>query len=274
MADEPTREAIDRRPRRASGRREEGTFLTVRSPYDDVAAGYVPYRRPDPRIMAAIVDALGSCASVVNVGAGAGSYEPSDRCVIAVEPSAGMIRQRADGAAPVVRAEAAHLPFADGSFDAAMAVLTIHHWSERARGLAELARVARRRVVIVTHDPDAPPFWLGEYVPELFAIDRDIFPTLDELRLSPRVAVRPLPIPHDCTDGFLGAYWRRPHAYLDAGVRAAISTFSRIPAVEDGLERLRTDLANGTWERRHAGLAGETERDLGYRLVVVDLEAS
>ena len=165
----------------------------------------------------AIIDALGPAASVVNVGAGAGSYEPADRRVVAVEPSREMIRQRPAGAAPVVQASATALPFAAGAFDAALAVLTVHHWPDRARGLAELRRVARDRVVILTWEPDAARFWLVEdYFPELVAIDRAIFPTRDELErsLGP-VELRPLPIPHDCVDGFLGAYWRRPHAYLD-----------------------------------------------------------
>jgi len=238
--------------------------------YDQIGIGYRALRRPDPRIAAAIVDALGPAASVVNVGAGAGSYEPTDRRVVAVEPSREMIRQRPAGAAPVVQASATALPFRTATFDAALAVLTVHHWPDRARGLAELRRVARDRVVILTWAPDAAGFWLVEdYFPELVAIDRAIFPTPDEMRrtLDP-IEVHPLPIPHDCTDGFLGAYWRRPRAYLDAAVRGAISTFSKIGDVDPGLARLRNDLEDGTWTRRHGLLLTRSELDLGYRLVV------
>jgi SAM-dependent methyltransferase len=156
------------------------------------------------------------------------------------------------------------------AFDAALAVLTVHHWPDRAQGLAELRRVARDRVVILTWEPDAAPFWLIEdYFPELVAIDRTIFSTRDEMErdLCP-VEWRPVPIPHDCVDGFLGAYWRRPHAYLDPAVRGAISTFSKIGDVEPGLARLRHDLENGTWTRRHGPLLTRSEVDLGYRLVV------
>jgi SAM-dependent methyltransferase len=238
--------------------------------YDTIGVGYRALRRPDPRIAAAIVDALGPAASVVNVGAGAGSYEPAGRRVVAVEPSREMIRQRPAGAAPVVQASATALPFGAGAFDAALAVLTVHHWPDRAQGLAELRRVARDRVVILTWEPDATRFWLLEdYFPEFVAIDRAIFSTREEIErdLGP-VEWRPVPIPHDCVDGFLGAYWRRPHAYLDPAVRGAISTFSKIGDVEPGLARLRNDLENGTWTRRHGPLLTRSEVDLGYRLVV------
>ena len=238
--------------------------------YDRICAGYKAHRRPDPRIGAAILHALGPAGSVVNVGAGAGSYEPTDRPVVAVEPSPTMIRQRPPGSAPVVQASATALPFRDGAFDAALAVLTVHHWPDRARGLGELQRVARDRAVILTWEPDAARFWLvDDYFPALAALDRPIFDTLDDLRriLGP-VEIQPLPIPHDCVDGFLGAHWRRPHAYLDAAVRGAISTFSKIGDVEPGLVRLRRDLEDGTWTRRYGHLATRSELDLGYRLVI------
>jgi len=237
--------------------------------YDRIGVGYGAHRRPDPRIGAAILHALGRAASVVNVGAGAGSYEPADRAVVAVEPSAAMIRQRPRGSAPVVQASATALPFRDDAFDAALAVLTVHHWPDRARGLAELRRVARHRVVILTWDPESTGFWLVEdYFPAL-AMDREIFPPLEELRrLLGAIDAHPLPIPHDCVDGFLGAYWRRPHAYLDPAVRGAISTFSKLGDVEAGLARLRHDLEDGTWARRHGHLSTRSALDLGYRLVV------
>jgi len=184
-----------------------------------------------------------------------------------------MLRQRRPGAAPAVQASATDLPFRDATFGAALAVLTVHHWPDRARGLAELGRVARERVVVLTWDPAATSgFWLvDDYFPEMVAIDREIFPTLEELRrsLGP-VDARPLLVPHDCVDGFLGAYWRRPEAYLDAGVRGAISTFTKLADVESGLARLRADLADGTWERRHVDLLRRDALDLGYRLVVAE----
>ena len=238
--------------------------------YDDIGRDYRAHRRPDPRLAAAVTRALGDAATVVNVGAGAGSYEPADRRVVAVEPSAAMIAQRPAGSAPVVQASATDLPFRDAGFAAALAVLTVHHWPDRARGLAELARVARERVVLLTWDPAKPEFWLvDEYFPEVWVIDRPIFPTLEDLQcvLGP-IEIRAVPIPADCTDGFLGAYWRRPEAYLDPGVRGAISTFTKLPDVEPGLARLRADLADGTWLQRHADLLDRSEIDLGYRLVI------
>jgi len=238
--------------------------------YDAIGRTYAATRRPDPRIAARIAVALGDAASVLNVGAGAGSYEPRDRFVVAAEPSRRMIAQRPAGSAPAVRASAERLPFGDGSFAAALAVLTIHHWSDRARGLAELARVARDGVVLLTWDPEGPSFWLiEEYLPEIRAIDRAIFPSLAEMRraLGP-LRVEPVPVPHDCIDGFLGAYWRRPEAYLDARIRAGVSAFAKLAAAEPALERLRADLENGTWHERHGDLATRRELDLGYRVVV------
>ena len=236
--------------------------------YDAIGRDYRVHRRPDPRIAAAIAGALGPAVSVVNVGAGAGSYEPAAPRVLAIEPSLEMIRQRPAGAAPVVRAVAGNLPLRDRSLDAALAVLTVHHCPDRARGLAELGRVARR-VVILTWDPGSHGFWLvDDYFPELVATDRKIFPRLGDFRSAlGDVEVHTLPVPHDCTDGFLGAYWRRPHAYLDDGVRLAISTFSKIDA-RPGLARLRGDLDSGAWHRRHGRLLADQELDLGYRLVI------
>ena len=240
--------------------------------YDEIGIDYQQRRRPDPRLAAAISRALNRTETVVNVGAGAGSYEPVDRAVIAVEPAMTMIRQRRAGTAPVVQASATELPFRDDGFAAALAILTVHHWPDRARGLDELARVARRRVVVVTWDPSSSGFWLvDDYFPAIVELDRRIFPTIEDFeRAFGRIEVHPFPIPHDCVDGFLGAYWRRPHAYLDAGVRSAISTFAKAQTheLESGLERLRRDLADGTWERRHGGLLALSELDLGYRIVI------
>lgn len=246
-------------------RREQTTQL-----YDEIGSGYRNYRRPEPRIAAAIWRALGQADSVVNVGAGAGSYEPTDRFVVAVEPAMTMIRQRRSGSAPVVQASATHLPFRDASFAAALAILTMHHWPDQARGLDELARVTHSHIVLLTWDPASTGFWLLEdYFPEIVEIDRRIFLSIDELRRALGGAeVSPLMIPHDCVDGFLGAYWRRPQAYLDAGVRSAISTFSKLRTLDAGLARLRRDIADGTWTRRYGELLDRAEIDLGYRLIV------
>jgi SAM-dependent methyltransferase len=241
--------------------------------YDRIGATYSGYRRPDRRIAEAILESLGRSDSVVNVGAGSGSYEPVDRKVVAVEPSRTMIRQRSPASAPAVQAVASALPFRDGAFSAGLALLTIQHWRERSRGLDELARSARDRIVVLTWDPAADGFWLtNEYFPELLELDREIFPSLSELsRCFGRIEVRPVPIPQDCRDGFLGAYWRRPAAYLDAGIRSAISSFSRIPSLEDGLRLLANDLQSGEWQRRHGVILSLQELDLGYRLVTARL---
>ncbi len=243
--------------------------------YDTIGRGYTGQRRADPRLAATIRAALGDARSVVNVGAGGGSYEPADLSVLAVEPSREMIRQRPAGAAPAVQAVAERLPLADGSVDAALAVLTLHHWTDRAAGLAELARVARRRVVLVTWDPArAGDFWLTrDYLPAVVERDAAIFPPLAELEGAFGGArAAPLPVPHDCTDGFLGAYWRRPEAYLEPAVRSAMSTFARLaPAtLAAGLARLADDLTTGRWDARLGHLRAQPEADLGYRLVVAE----
>lgn len=241
----------------------------MRELYDAIGAGYGGQRRPDARIGGLILGALGKASSVLNVGAGAGSYEPRDRHVIAVEPSMTMIRQRSPGSAPVVRASGDALPFRDESFDASLAVLTIHHWPDKAKGLRELRRSARGRVVILTWDPASPGFWLADYFPELLDIDRRIFPSLETLsRELGRIATLDVPIPHDCCDGFLGAYWRRPAAHLDASVRSAISTFSKLGDLTKGLSRLERDLESGEWKRRYSSVLSSSSLDLGYRLVV------
>ena len=180
-----------------------------------------------------------------------------------------MIQQRAPDAAPAVQATATALPFRDAAFDASMAILTLHHWPNLEIGLQELKRVACRRVVIVTWDPLNPGFWLTDYFPDTLTTDRQIFPTLLEIgHVLGAMTVSALPIPHDCRDGFLGAYWRRPDAYLNDGVRSAISTFSKLKETSSGLERLRQDLKTGEWHRRYGRVSGLTELDLGYRILV------
>ena len=240
--------------------------------YDRIGTRYAAARRPDPRVAAHLLGALEGCRTVVNVGAGAGSYEPVDRCVVAVEPSAVMNSQRPAGAAPAVQARAEALPFADDAFDAALAVLTTHHWSDAVAGLAELRRVARRQVVL-TWDPAlvADRFWLvHDLLPEVMAHEAGL-PTLDAVLAGLACArVVPVPVPHDCTDGFLAAHWRRPHAYLDPAVRSGMSSFALLePAVVDAaMARLAVDLDDGSWAREHADLMACDELDVGYRLVV------
>lgn len=240
--------------------------------YDRIGVGYATRRQPDPRIDRQIREALGCADSVLNVGAGTGSYEPRHVPTVALEPSAEMIAQRRVRS-NVVRGAAEALPFEDGCFDASLAVLTLHHWRDIGRGLAECVRVSRRRVVILTWDPDSPGFWLTrDYFPRLLAFDRDIFPSLNEItnQLGP-TSIREVPIPADCLDGFLGAYWRRPEAYLRAEVRSSISSFARSPHPAETLERLRADLESGAWRARNSEVLGLESLDLGYRLVTAML---
>lgn len=245
------------------------------SDYDAIGAVYAVTRRPDPRIEALIIAALGDARSVVNVGAGAGSYEPRDREVVAVEPSAVMIAQRPEHAAPAVQASAEALPFDDDSFDAALALLTMHHWRDWRAGVAELRRVARRRIVMLTCDPACiGDYWLvRDYLPGIVAIDERRFPPLALVAEALGAAeVLPVPIPDDCADGFLCASWKRPAAYLEATVRANISPFSLLApdVVAAAMTRLERDIADGAWARRNAALIAGDEADFGYRLLVAE----
>jgi len=236
--------------------------------YDRIGVNYSDLRKPDPRIEGVIGTALGPAKTVLNVGAGAGSYEPADRQVTSVDPSIEMIRQRPASAAPVVRGRAEGLPFDDKSFDASMAILTVHHWADQEKGLKELRRVTRGRIVILTYDPSFRGFWLADYIPELVALDEAQMPGMADYGkwLGP-VEISPVPIPHDCTDGFLCAYWRRPAAYLDPKVRAAISSFWAVGDIGEALRKLEGDLESGAWAWRYAELRELDARDFGYRLV-------
>lgn len=246
-----------------------------RTLYDTIGSGYTATRRPDGRHEATIRTALGDAWSVLDVGAGAGSYEPRDRRVVAVEPSAVMIAQRPDDAAPSaqVQAVAERLPFLDDAFDAAMAVLTVHHWEDPRAGLFEVRRVTRGRVVVVTADVDVwARCWLvRDYFPEIVELDRGRFasPELVADALGGGV-VEPLLTPHDCTDGFTPAYWRRPEAYLDPRVRAGSSSFAQLgeAAVAEGLRRLERDVGSGAWSERNAELLDLEAFDAGHRLVI------
>ncbi len=242
--------------------------------YDRIGSGYPTTRRTEPRLALQIDRALADADTVVNVGAGTGSYEPAGRHLTAVEPSAVMIGQRPAGAAPVVQAAAERLPFPDRSFDAAMAVWTVHHWDDAAAGLAELRRVARDRVVVATWDPAfRGEFWLiGRYLPEVGDRDAASFPAIAAITeaFGGTATVTPIPVPHDCVDGFLGAFWARPEAYLDPDVRAGMSTLAAADedALAAGLSRLSAELESGAWERRYGHLRRLPELDLGYRLIV------
>jgi SAM-dependent methyltransferase len=238
--------------------------------YDTIGLNYAELRKPDRRIARFIEGALGPARTVLNVGAGTGSYEPADRSVTAVEPSREMIAKRGPTAAKAIQASAGDLPFDDKSFDAAMAILTIHHWPDKAAGLREMRRVTRGPIVLLTCDPSARP-WLTEYLPELAAIDEAQMPAMSDYeRWLGSVQITSVPVLHECSDGFLYAYWRRPEAYLDAYIRSGSSAFWAIGDAEAGLQNLRRDLASGAWERRYADLLTLDEYDAGYRLVVAD----
>ena len=227
-------------------------------------------RRTEPRIAAQVWAALGDAQTVLNVGAGTGSYEPSGRDVTAVEPSAVMRAQRPVGAAPCVDAVAESLPFEDQSFDAAMAVATIDHWQDPIAGLREMRRVARRVVVFTKDFSDPDRFWLNrDYLPEYSDLQAGR-PSLTELARAIGARMEPVLIPWDCADGFYEAYWRRPQAYLHEDVRRGISIWARVgPAAEQRAVRsLRDDLASGRWAERNSDLAGLDAAELGARLLI------
>lgn len=241
--------------------------------YEAHGRGYTGRRLPDPRIAARVHAALGPARTVLNVGAGAGSYEPDGRYVVAVEPSAIMRAQRPGHRPPAIGATAESLPFDDGSFDAAMAMVTIHQWTDLAAGLRELRRVSRGPVVILTFDAEAlREFWLNDYVPEVIATERSRFPAIEHVTgvLSGRTEVTAVPIPLDCTDGFGEAYYGRPEAFLEPDVRAAQSgwVLTDPAAVEAGIARLRADLDSGAWDARFGHLRQQPERVGAVRLVV------
>lgn len=246
--------------------------------YDTIGRGYARVRRADPRIARRLHTPLGDAAVVLNVGAGTGSYEPADRTVVAVEPSWQMIRQRpagagvGAGAGTVVRAVADGLPFAGGAFDAAMALLTVHHWPDPRAGLAEVRRVTAGPVVVFTFDRGVHngQWLLRDYLPEADELDQHLPPPAEVADALGGGTVEVLPVPHDCADGFFHAWWRRPSAYLDPAVRAGISGIARLPTpvVEGAMARLAGDLASGAWADAHADLLTLDEIDAGYRIVV------
>ena len=238
--------------------------------YDRIGRGYEANRRPDPRWERRIREVLGDGGRLVNIGAGTGSYEPRDRMVVPVEPSTAMITQRPPESAPAVRAVAEALPFAARTFDLALAVLTVHHWSDVNHGLEEMRRVADRQVVVTWNPQETASLWLvTDYLPELLAYEDRLDP-FDSLHCVLDVQdVQRLAVPANCTDGFMAAYWQRPAVYLDPHVRASISSLSLLDQrlVESAMRALAHDLSSGAWHDRHRDLLALDELDLGYKLV-------
>ncbi len=244
--------------------------------YERIGQSYTSTRRPDPRIAAQILASMGTAATVLNVGSGAGSYEPTDRHVIAIDPSFTMLNQRGREAGPAVRGVAEALPFRDAAFDVAMGTLTLHHWPDLAFGLAEVRRVASRQVFMLYEPSFAHALWILDYFPEI----RD----LPHERHAPSVAdvsqhlavhrVEVVHIPSDCTDGFGGAFWSRPEFYLNPSVQAGMSMFALLDPefVQFGTQRLRSSLESGDWDHRYGHLRTESSIDLGYRLVIAGFE--
>lgn len=244
--------------------------------YDRIGVDYRGVRSTDPVLANRIWAALGDARTVLNVGAGTGSYEPSDRWVLAVEPSGVMIAQRPSDAAPVIQAPVERLPLADQTVDAAMAILTLQHWENVQTGLRELMRVVRDRLVLVTMDVGVlGELWIvRDYLPEMLGQHAALFPTIDRLRdLLPNAQVEVLPVPRECEDGFMAAFWARPHAYLDPTARAATSPWHDLPdnVVNRALTQLRGHLDSGEWQRHHGHLLACTELDVGLRLITASM---
>lgn len=244
--------------------------------YDEIGLNYGNFRRADPRIAAAVRGALGDTRSVVNVGAGTGSYEPEDIDVIAVEPSPVMIAQRPPTAAPALRGAAEALPLDDDSVDAAMGIFTIHHWDDLEAGIAEMRRVARRRIVLLTIDAEvnAGIWTLSAYFPEAMALEREVMPTMELLAAAlPAARAEVVPAPSRCLDGFTSALWDRPELFLEPAVLRNSSLWHRLPtaAIERGQARLRADLESGAWDKKYGELRDLPQLDIGIRLLCEEL---
>jgi len=241
--------------------------------YDHRGHQYASVRRADPRIAAEIHAALGDAKRVLNVGAGSGSYEPTDRYVVPLEPSQVMRRQRPGHLAPALIGTADAIPFDDGAFDAAMAILTVHHWKERGRCLGEIRRVTRGPIVIMTFDPDAATmFWMRDYAPEIDDVERRRYGTIESITgaLGGRTGIVPIMVPRDCADGFQAAFYARPEAFLDPRVRRSQSAWSFLaPGVEDRVVKtLSDDLASGRWDGRYGHLRALPAIQCQLRLIV------
>ena len=237
--------------------------------YDEIGTGYSVTRCTDPKIAKQLNAELDGASRIINIGAGTGSYEPADFNLVAVEPSEKMISQRKPGSHPVEQAYAEKLPFEENSFSHAMTVLSMHHWENPALAFSEINRVASDKFVAISWDPTADPFWLTkDYFPEIFEKDKCIFPQLRSLSDHfDDVNISPLPIPSDCKDGLLAAFWKRPQAYLSSGVRQSTSAFFNLANLAQGLKKLENDLASGVWPENNEAILGLSSLDVGYRLI-------
>lgn len=240
----------------------------MNAPYDRIGKNYSVQRCTDPIIAAQLYSELNGASKILNIGAGTGSYEPSGVDLIALEPSSEMIAQRPSGAHPVVQGVAENLPFEDNLFSHTLTVLSMHHWTDRAKAFKEITRVTREKFVAISWDPALNSFWLTrDYFPEIYELDKLIFPPTTEFaRFFNEVKIAPLMIPANCQDGFLGAYWKRPKAYLQTAVRQTISTFSKIGS-EPGLQKLSQDLEDGTWEATNRDILDLESLDIGYVVI-------
>ncbi|MEM7163318.1 MAG: methyltransferase domain-containing protein [Bacteroidota bacterium] len=237
--------------------------------YDQIGINYALKRQTEPRIATQIWNELKGAGKILNIGAGAGSYEPHEGDLIALEPSSKMIAQRSKHADPVVQGYAESLPFEDKSFSHCMTILSMHHWKDRYKAFKEIKRVTEEKFIALSWDPYANDFWLTrDYFPEIVEMDKLIFPEKEEFdAFFDNVRIERIMIPHDCRDGFLAAYWKKPEAYLEPSVRNSISTFSKISKLEDGLLKLKKDLESGEWERKNQEVLHQNEIDAGYILI-------
>lgn len=244
--------------------------------YDDIGINYSEKRQSDPRIAKQIHQKLKGSQRILNIGAGAGSYEPTDMDLVAVEPSIAMINQRPKLAHPVVQASAEALPFSNKSFSHALTILSMHHWTNRDNAFKEINRVTTDHFIAVSWNPEAAPFWLTrDYFPEIIKMDRQIFPKVSELEsYFEKVSVEPLLIPDNCMDGFLAAYWKRPGAYLEQSVRNSISSFAKLENPDPGLAILKSDLDNGIWESKNVTILEQSSIDAGYVIISAHIKNS
>jgi SAM-dependent methyltransferase len=242
--------------------------------YDKLGQKYSVKRQTEPAIFSYIVKALGDAATVLNVGAGTGSYEPTDRYVIAVEPSLVMRSQReSNNKNPAVIAFADNLPFDDNSFEASTAFVTVHHWSDIHKGLHELRRVTKNQVIIMTFDPEAlDDFWNAIYFPELIEAEKKRYPSIDFITtaLGGTCEVQKIPIPFDCADGFQEAFYGRPEAFLDKQVRQSQSAWGFIsPEVEEKyIKDFAEELASGEWDKKYGHYRTQPSFTCALRLII------
>ena len=246
----------------------------MRPIYDDIGINYASNRQTDPRIAGQIQTLLKGARRILNIGAGSGSYEPEEADLVALEPSSAMIAQRKPESHPVIQGVVEQLPFEDDSFSHAMSILSMHHWENQAKAFGEINRVATDRFVALTWNPEAEPFWLTrDYFPEFHQRDKIIFPSVGELSTHfETVEAYAVPIPDDCVDGFMAAYWKRPEAYLDEGIRASISAFARLSDPTEGLRRLESDIKSGRWEEKNRAILDQSPLDAGFIIVSAQIE--